>query len=601
MQPFECVNVRFDRSGGYAAQPDSKLLNLGVGNISKVFWAGKANHLFVSTTSQIFYWDNSSATGITGTTGVDLGGVAYQTTPGRMMNYYSGVEELATRLSITGKKNVFRTPPTIPFWDGSGTGSADIVWSYLADSGGFFDAATETASTVYRCYVLAVDKDDPNIDYSWYTYFDFGTGSANPPSSASPPITGKYNVSLLGGPMYEYHLYWVSNSTRKIWEGIYAGDGAIELDGTPEDASQKVFPESFYDGFFPFGQSSTYHNNRVWVACNTGSKTIFAFRKVSGTTPASTKEALTGPRLYYSEIVGPNTNPVFLSDYYIDPPFKVSNEIIGVIGVGRYLYVFGDREVLVLSGNSDADFQIESIGDSIGAVRRNSIASLGGVVYWVSDSGVMAAQGGQVAEVGGDVRWTVTNMDQTKLTSTVDFSRELYFLSDGTTTLVFDAREKKWSTRTGTALGLGNYQLAYGGGTAYCLAGSSPSVLALYDESNLTANKLEARVLWGDYENGSWDLRKTLSQITFGGQVSGGTMSIKNLSKVDAMSSLTDENTLTSASVGKVSLIPVDSAGVQLSGNVMRIGFSFQPSGTNEGVVRGPIQVYGSVKGEEQR
>lgn len=155
-------------------------------------------------------------------------------------------------------------------------------------------------------------------------------------------------------------------------------------------------------------------------------------------------------RLFFSDVMlgfSDTVLPQYAQDYYFDVPFRVSSRITALQSVGRYLYVFGERELLLLTGYDDTSWQFESLGDSVGTVAPQSVQQLRGSMFYLSDGDVLMVQGGQIQSVGGDVRDLLLGLNLSAVTATVDFEQELYYLTDGDTCLVFHAQLGGWTTR----------------------------------------------------------------------------------------------------------------------------------------------------------
>lgn len=208
---------------------------------------------------------------------------------------------------------------------------------------------------------------------------------------------------------------------------------------------------------------ATYHQGRVWA---TG--TAQQYDPISTTTPLTLLPE--NPlRLYHSDVITAASSqslPFFAGDYWIDIPFRVSTRITALQVAGRYLYVFGEGEVMILSGSDDTTWQIEQLADSIGTTAPESVQTLQNTVFYLSDSSLLALTSGQVADVGLPIQDRLLDLNRAHLSSTVDFQRELYYISDGTTTLVYNAREQGWTERQ---IDAPNQRLLYSGGKPYSL------------------------------------------------------------------------------------------------------------------------------------
>lgn len=284
------------------------------------------------------------------------------------------------------------------------------------------------------------------------------------PPRAAPPDLGKgedelrYRVKLVnfGGEANIYSDAQLDGSRlpRPVyWTRTLFGSATVDrFPAHPNDP----YPTSIHKIAPLFAE---YHQARIWTVASTWFyQTHENFQQQQLTFEPK--------RLWYSDVLADasNATPFFAEDFYFDMPFKASTRITALQSVGRYLYIFGDREVLVLTGYDDTTWNVESVGDSIGAVAPESVQRLQQAVIYLSDSGVLLLQGGQAVDVSGDVRDLLLNLNRDTLSSTVDFTREHYLITDGVTTLVYHLREQGWTQRTPDGQA---QRLVYGGGIPY--------------------------------------------------------------------------------------------------------------------------------------
>lgn len=256
----------------------------------------------------------------------------------------------------------------------------------------------------------------------------------------------------------------------------------------------------------------TYHNGRAWAtASKVTQRYLYQDATVNTSIAPEIKEFIPPPSmLYFSEVFYtdetqtiPVSFPRWIPENNLQIPFKVSNAITGVIGVGRYLYILGDNEAFILSGSSVLDFTLESLGDSIGCLSANSLQRVSGKAIWLGAGSVFVAQGGQVIDVGVEVRDLILSLNLLTLSSGVDFVRDTYFLTDGALTLCFHLREGGWTTRT---LDAANQRIVHGGGVVYMLGATTlyswdgtlnpDATYPLYKTARVAWQGLDAGDLW---------------------------------------------------------------------------------------------------------
>lgn len=338
---------------------------------------------------------------------------------------------------------------------------------------------------------------------------------------------------------------------------------------------------------------TTYHQGRVFVAPLNAERVVIA----GFDAPLPTFDAVPN-RLYFSEITAAATQenpPAFTPLNFIDVPFKVSRRIIALASVGPYLYIFGDRELLVLTGDPATDARIENIGDSIGAISPGSVQQLSGVVFWQSDSGVMAVQGASVKEVGQDVRDALLAMGL-NVSTTVDFKREQYVITDGATILIYHAREGGWTQRSVESGGTPS--MIYGGGTPYMVQAST--LYSIGGESGIDGapTRMQMRVRWPRYELGSWLNRKVFDGLCVGMDLATQSATINNLTTVDADTLLESDTTLTVTPGNRGAKLHTIKDGIGLQGVTISVELTVDSQDTRA-ILRPPLVVYGSMSGEE--
>ncbi|MDO4264749.1 MAG: hypothetical protein Q4C67_11180, partial [Deinococcus sp.] len=323
-----------------------------------------------------------------------------------------------------------------------------------------------------------------------------------------------------------------------------------------------------------------FHKNRVYA---TGTLT---YPQVEGSA-VNTKTESQPNRVYYSGIIAQATDkakPRFEPDKYFDVPFKISRSVTAIVGVGPHLYIFGERELWLMSGDPDSSAQLDQIGDSIGTVAPGSVQQLSGTVYWLSDSGGLSARSGQISDVGEPVRDLLLGMDPARLTSTTDFKREQWWLSDGQTCLCYHAREGGWTQRQEAGL-----RLMEAGGQPYALKGDT---LVTLDGDR----KLPMTVTFPYAELGEWRLRKVFQGLAVGLDLLNEPATVQNLSRVDELTATT-QATARPEGAGQVKLHTTQH-GTHMQGLAVQVSLRVDTQ-DQRGILRPPLTVFGTAGTEE--
>ena len=323
-----------------------------------------------------------------------------------------------------------------------------------------------------------------------------------------------------------------------------------------------------------------FHKNRVY---STGTLT---YPQVEGSAVTLKTESQPN-RVYYSGIIAQATDkakPRFEPDKYFDVPFKISRSVTALVGVGPHLYIFGERELWLMSGDPDSSAQLDQIGDSIGTVAPGSVQQLSGTVYWLSDSGGLAARSGQISDVGEPVRDLLLGMDPARLSSSTDFKREQWWLSDGATCLCYHAREGGWTQRQEPGL-----QLMEAGGQPYAL--KAGALLTLDGD-----RKLPMTVTFPYTELGEWRLRKIFQGLAVGLDLHSETATVENLSRVDELTATT-QVTAQPEGAGQVKLHTTQN-GTHMQGLAVQVALKVDTQ-DQRGILRPPLTVFGTAGSEE--
>lgn len=431
------------RPGAWGCAPKARLRQAGV---TAALYAGVEANLFVEMNGGISHYSpDGGATAIPGATGLNLTG-AVTLMPDVI--FKDGVY-----LSKSGAVPQYRAA-VIPELPGEDSAVATPYFYKVPDANGIF--YSDLAYTVILEPLVGPDAEYPG-EWTAPTVIQL-------PASSATPVT-RYNLAFrninwgvnvytdadengtrLKYPAPSFHK--AADATMKALKGqLTLTGGAITTSPVATSTGRVQIT------------AAEYHHGRIWF---TGGAAFFD--PATSALPALSNEP---KRLYYSDVLASLPGgrvPFFASDFYFDVPFKASSRITAIQSAGRYLYVFGDREVMILTGSDDASWTLENVGDSIGAVVASSVQRLQTSVIYLSDSGVALLNGGQSADISGEVRDLLLNLNRATITSTVDFVTEQYLITDGNTTLVYHLREQGWTTRQIDGV---SQHLIYGGGTPY--------------------------------------------------------------------------------------------------------------------------------------
>lgn len=593
LAPELLLNAHLDRQGGYTPMyARSRRLS----DVTRALTAGRADNLFVQTTGNLVrYWDAQAGT-LTPIPGADTAGIVSLANTVNIMPDVLLVNGGATWLTTKQTRTGLFVPGTV-----SDTGTPTLKWEYVDRTSStepfLFDAAIE--------YTILIEwiptKEYP---FSGVTSFTVGAGVGTPPTKFSL----KLEAISAGGNVPRFNIYG-SQSARPpaLLRSNYDTTAAppqyvslVDLKGVQALSNPGYIQYPWLSFNITAQTATTYHKGRAFIApisatyyeINTDGLKWDEF----GTHTLKTDTEPT--RLYFSEITadGRENLPQFSLLNFIDVPFRVSRRIVALASVGPYLYIFGDRELLILTGDPATDGTIESVGDSIGAVSASSVQQLSGTVFWQSDSGVLAVTGAQVREVGGEVRDVLTQLGL-GVSTTVDFRREQYVITDGVTMLSYHAREGGWTQRAIESGGTPS--LIYGGGTPYMQQGTT--LYSIGGETGLDGapGRLQMRVRWPRYELGDWLHRKTFGGIAFGVDLATSSAYLTNLSTVDASTQLESDAAVTVTPGNRgVKLHTVDKDRISLTGVTISVEVTMD-TGDSRGIMRPPLVVYGDLTSDE--
>lgn len=472
--------------GGWACAPAAKQ---HAQNVTFALWAGWGRDLYLNTSAGVQRYRNGTLTPLPSLTGAVLtDGVTLGPNLVQAGDYYIAEN------GVTLRKNPYIAPiqwvrpnpkPTVPYW----------VHEQDGPIGGDFVALTEFKYGWAFVPVLGPDAGSAPTAYNWPLLVDL-------------PFHSQSEAGVWGLPgelkVYAYMLNSGEHVSKETAGGRWV-QWRITRNPTGEyfyidKAAQQ--PATVAETISITMSLAEYHLGRVYaVADNVEKLTLYAGARVDSSTEAPSTPLALPNRLYYSDVVAGfsgYTRPYWTADGYMDMPFRVSYSIVGIKSAGRHLYIFGENEVMLLNGNDDLTWNIDPLGDSIGAISPGSIQALRNTVLWLSDSGAMMAQNGQVQDISLDVLDKIKRLNHANTSSTVDYERELYIVTDGTTTLVYHLREGGWSTRDTDGSG---QKLLFAGGIPWSLHDGhlysldSETLLTMY----LTAGPFG---MWG--QNRTW-------------------------------------------------------------------------------------------------
>lgn len=583
-------NVHLDRTGGYSAMPAR---SRRIASVTRALSANRGANLFIESGGVVSYWD--AVTGVSTPLDGPVTGLANSVTlmPDVLLTN-TGLQYVTTENIQTGSLN----PGTV-----SSTGTPDLLWEYV-DKTALTDPPFFIPTGGYEIAIEWIPTKDHPL--RGVTVIQVGNGFGTPPAK----FWVKFTATDATNPPH-YNVYWRSFSRPYSFAGSnFAADATLTpivkryqpvIEVSPSDggANTEMLPGPALSFNVTGDTPAVYHQGRVFFAPVSAN-----YQRVNLDLKEAAIEGITvvtdtePQRLYFSEVTadGRENLPTFSLLNFIDVPFRVSLKIVALASVGPYLYIFGDRELLVLTGDPERDARIESVGDSIGAISPASVQQLSGVVYWQSDSGVLSVQGGSVKEVGEPVRDQLTMLGL-NVTSTVDFKRECYYLTDGATILCYHTRENGWTTRQ--VEGGGTPILLYGGGTAYMVQGGA--LYSIGGESGLDGLplKLNMKIRFPHFELGSFLIRKTFTAITFGLDLATQNATVSHRSTVDGRTDQTAdvEQAVTAGTAGAVRL-HCTREGIGMSGTAISVEVEISTQ-DSRGIMRGPLVLLGNPIGEE--
>lgn len=597
-QPTVLENVYLDRTGGYCCQYTLSSQQVGVVNAVS---AARGNNLFIEGPSNLFYYDPTSGTPVTtipGSTGANLGNSS-PLMPDLLLSA-GGLYYILPSGLITAGFNA----PTV------GESGTQILWSYVDASGGGY--APEDVFDGTKEYEIGLEfMPADGAPFRDFVTFKVGAGHGTVPATfvlklqtADQAHPAAFNVyQRQDGEEFAY----MRSSGFVVRPGA-AGPAGLYSPGFITGRAPSGTIPALNIGLMTFQPPAhppaAYHEGRVWLMPTTATRKARVPNPAPGAAGVSTTVDVYPGRLYYSEVIAsatPTSLPRWSAAQYIDVPFKVSRRVVALLSVGHYLYIFGDRELLIYTGDPEYGGRLEQVGDSIGAVAAGSVQQLGGIGYWLSDSGVMAVQGGQVKEVGADVRDLLAALNPATVTSTVDFRREIYTLTDGVKTLLYHARENGWTTRAQGNSGT----LISGGGTPYVLSGTTLYTMGgEFSSAGSPPSRLTATMQWGPFECGSWTQRKTFAGLAVGVDLSSIPATLTQNTVVyqdnqaggtEAEQSDTQTVVITPPTSSTLTHIVKDE--VTISGQAIQPQLTWNAQDVR-GILRPPLVIYGSGAGE---
>ena len=585
-QPTKLENAYFDHAGGYAPQYARSL------RLSGVVWAwssGVGSNVFYTAPDNSMNHFDTFFLLINVIAGVTNTGTAVNIMPNLLMTTAGAAAPVITSMGPLGRPtttyvNQYVYPDGVQSGGGAGTVTVTYDTAGAAETGFTGSAGTFEYFVVYNTPDPRTANRYPQARYFYFTNSGALTTNFIPVLDFSPLVT-------VGGAVY----YRVAGTTGAWQIGLASNGGSGFSGARVQRVSLGLDVNS--TAYFAFATTPTmpreYHKGRAYIA--PASYQYFD----PGTFSVGITQDAKPNRVWYSNVIASaslKASPTWGLLGFFDMPFRVSRRVVSLLSVANYLYIFGDRELFLLTGDPAEGGRLESIGDSIGVVAPGSVQQLGGVGYWLSDSGVMSVRGGQVQEISTDVRDLISAMIPANVTSTVDFGRELYLLTDGITTLVYNAREQAWATRTQASTGT----LVYGGGTAYALALSSLySVGGEKDNTGASPASLDLTAEWGPLECGTWNGRKRFDTLCIGLDLASvnGTL----IQQSDVM----ERGVVIACTAQAVTVLPgsgysvthVSADGVKATGQSIRPRFLLS-SQDKRAILRPPLVITGAVTAE---
>ncbi|KQR22864.1 hypothetical protein [Deinococcus sp. Leaf326] len=442
--PFVLLNALL-RPGGWACAPQARSL---LADALYALWSGEGQYLYAQRASDLKVV----------LTGADGGAQVLDLPPSTSLRdavlLAPRLVQIDEQTYLAGDK-VVSVLPKVTAWGGAGTKPT-----------GPYYTLSDTNPQVYRIVPIQ------------------GINRVGPPHPYVVPLTiNTPGVAEFRNFPYHVEIYrkvgeqfipYVTNSTGTRL--INPDDAPLPLTGGAIDQEQMTVRVSMAE----------FHNGRVWYTAS----------NVTTSQSAGESSTLTPPRnrIYFSDVAGQFSDtvlPAYGSDYYFDLPFRVSTSITAIKSVGRYLYVFGERELWVISGNDDQTWQLESLGDSIGTLAPRSVQAVRGAMFYLSEGNVLAVSGGNVQNVGDPIRDLLRDLSLASVTATVDFERELYFITDGRQILTYHLLEQGWTQREMTG---SSERLLYLGGAPATIAqqGGDYAGVFVFDSPDLLPMTLKA-------------------------------------------------------------------------------------------------------------
>lgn len=585
-RPYRLENADFGRTGGWQTQTKASLQIAGTTFALSALYGAD---LFYSLAGVLNYYDSTTRASTPIPSATNLSTLA-PIMPGLLASY-----SLTTQPPLTSAGGSQR--PTNTFlnqyvlksgtYSAGGTGGLGaITVTYTAQGTGETGFANTASYEFYVVFNSPDSRVSGHFPQAQAVYFVSPT--TTPPNPHVPEINFTTGVGTIGGV-----VYWRPNSSSQPWKvGLVSPPGQPFVNGRVQMVDLGV-PEGTIDYFTYKTDPSMpreFHQGRVFIVPD-------RYQYFDSSANSSGIQEDGSPiRLLYSEVIATASNkslPTFSVQNFIDIPFVVSKKIVALKSTGRYLYVFGDRELFVLTGNSDKDFQLESLGDSLGSVSTGSVQRLGASVFWLSDSGVMKVSGGTVAEAGEDVRPNLLALNMALVSSTVDFVNEVYYLTDGAQTLTYWVREDAWTLRVdGVSTSLlygGGTPLSIGTGGLYALGGTN-------DLNNAFPGWLQLKAYFSAHEFDSWHTRKEFRQVLLGYENTQGAATLTlDYDTGEGGTAGTRTHPITAASTAHKAIFGL--------GTVSGYQFGFTLTGTPSTyaplLLRPPLSVMGDPKGEQ--
>lgn len=296
-------------------------------------------------------------------------------------------------------------------------------------------------------------------------------------------------ISHVSNPPVDYlrpEIEWVPKTNALgPWEQLYAQGtpgGVVEVFRSKDPTPDPYYPHSF----FPAGKITELHLARTWVMADAVWRSYVkrtALTNVVTDMEEGEWETTTQRRtVYYSE---PETPWLFI-ERFINLPMDKSRQVVAMRSLGEYLVFLGDADAVVLSGDSEANFNVSNL-DIPGAFSQNTTATHQGVLYYRGVGGIYRMSGGRAEEISKPIANLIPRkptIPDEGLAVDGEFGRLLVRVATNQL-LVFDIATEAWSVLAENVQPLQVGKSGYGGmaGKLYALDGkpNKPMLISYRD------------------------------------------------------------------------------------------------------------------------